>query len=152
MAGDATFLSGLIAALQADIGSGSLVELSKHTAAKPRILRGRPPTKGDLPFIGVSDFPSVPLIKEVTHVKKYMVSICSFAAVDATAIKMGDRVERLFHNIDGANNGYFNFTSTEIRVYSCLWKARIKGIKDADLDSYEDENIIEIVCNPYFGC
>ena len=152
MAGDATFLAGLVTALQADVGAGSLVALTTHTTSDWRISRGKPPKKGDMPFLGVNEYPSTPLVKEHTFVKRYLVSLAAYAAKDVTAIMIADRVEVLFHMIGGNNKEFFDFSNSEITVYSTLFKARVKANKDEDLDCYKDEIIIEIICNPFQGC
>ena len=151
MPGDATFLEALVTALRADIGAGSLVALTEHTSSDKRIVRGRPPKGGKLPFLGVCEFPSTPLIKEHTFVKRYLVSIIAFAGKDINAILISDRVEILFHKMGEENNSYFDFTNEDVTVYSALWKGRVKAKKDDDLDCYADENLIEIICNPFQG-
>jgi len=152
MPGDATFLEALVTALQADVGAGSLVALTGHTTPNPRILRGRPPKLGTTPFLGVCEYPSTPLVKDHTFIKRYLVSIIAFAGKDITAIQISDRVEVLFHKMNEDNNSYFDFTNEDVKIYSALWKGRIKAKKDDDLDVYCDENLIEIIANPFQGC
>ena len=152
MSGDATFLAALVTSLQTDTGAGSLVSLTGHTTKNPKILRGRPPKVGEMPFLGVCHFPSTPLIREHTFVKRYIVSLISFAGKDINAILLADRVEVLFHKMNEDNNAYYDFTNEDVKVYSALWKARTRAVKDDDLDCYVDENIIEIVANPFSGC
>ncbi len=151
MSGDATFLAALVSALQTDVGANSLVALTKHTPSVPRISRGRPLRAELLPFLGVIDSPSVPNISEHTFIKNYFVSIVAFAAIEATAIQISDRVEHLFHRMGNDNKDYYNFSTSNITVYSSLWQNRVKRKLDDDLDCYSDENLIKIVCNPFRG-
>ena len=151
MPGDATFLTALVAALQTDVGAGSLVALTGHTTAVPRILRGRPLRKELLPFLGIVDLPSVPNISDHTFIKTYFVCIVAFAAIEATAIQIADRVEVLFHVMGQDNRAYYNFSTAQITVYSSLWQNRLKRKTDDDLDCYSDESLVKIVCNPFQG-
>ncbi len=152
MSGDATFLNALVTALRADTGIGSLVALTSHSATNVQIVRGRPPKVAAIPFLGVCHYPSTPLIKEHTWIKKYVVSLIAFAGKDINAILIGDRVEVLFHKMNAADNAYYDFTDENVKVYSALWRGRVRAKKDDDFDCYEDENIIEIVANPFMGC
>lgn len=152
MPGDATFLAALVTALQADVGVGSLVALTTHTASDWRISRGKPPKKGDLPFLGVNEYPSTPLVKEHTFIKRYIVSLAAYAAKDVTAIMIADRVEVLVHRMGGSNKEYFDFSTSEVTVYSTLFKGRVKANRDEDTDAYKEEIIIEILSNPFAGC
>jgi hypothetical protein len=151
MSGDATFIAELVASLQTDTGAGSLVDITGHTTQDKRILRGYPPKNGNFPFLGVIPPSSVPLAKDTTFVKRYYVSIAAFSGKDHIAIQLADRVEFLFHKLSGAANGYYNFTSSNIIVYSTRWRSRIRAQKDDDIDYYKDENMIEVVANPFRG-
>ena len=152
MAGDATFIAAIVGALQADTGAGSLVQLTGHTLKDLRILRQAPPKAGQLPFLAVSVPVSVPLIKDQPFVKRYTVVISALCGQEALAIRIADRVEQLVNPQNQASNAYFDFSSAEVKVYSTLWKRRIRSEYDEDLDSYKDQNIIEIVANPFIGC
>jgi hypothetical protein len=150
MSGDASFLAALVSSLQAD---ATLVGLTGHTTTSPKIFRSLPPKGGTLPALAVTLLISRPLIKDHTFVKRYVVSLAACASKEITAINIADRAEALMHGtLQGDVSAFYDFSNVNISVYSTLWKSRLQSSFDEDLDYFKDENIIEIISNPFQGC
>lgn len=150
MVGDTAFLSALVTALQSDV---NLVTLTGHTSSDPRIFRGFPAKSGKTPALAVLRRVSTPVIKEHTFIKRYLISLIGCGGKEFNAIQISDRVEELVHVMNiGSAVSYYNFSNADVTVYSTLWKSRVQSKFDEEVDYFKDENIIEIVANPFNSC
>lgn len=131
--------------LRTDTGAGSLVTLTTHDVTDPRkfrILRDRPPVKGESPFLGVKIFQSVPLSDDgPSHIQVARIHFRSYSGKDLTAMQIADRVEHLLHArdeqvADGTNIGFYDFSSVSISNRQTRWKSRDVSDFDNETDTW----------------
>lgn len=145
-------IEALLTKLRTDTGAGSLVALTGHTSSAQRIVWAPKRVVAQYPALGVHIQAAIPLNKEVTTYQTYFVHLTAYGKREPDAIRIADRVERLFHNVGGSNRSYYDFSGSTIAVKSTRFVRRTQIKYDNDLDHWQDANYVEIVANAFIGC
>ena len=110
------------------------------------------PIKKATPMIGIRGYRASPIMGAyITYIKESFLVITAYSTSEVEAIKLADRVEELFHDADGGNTGYFDFSTDEIHVYSSRYSNRPQEAYSKDPNFWACPVIVSVIWRPA-GC
>ncbi len=140
--GQQNLLNAIATKLRLDTGAGSLVELTGHSSASPssyRISRDKPPKKGQVPFLGIAIYQSVPLSDDgPSEIQTARIHFRIYSTKELTGIQIADRIDYLLHarteQTTATNVGHYDFSDSNISNRQTRWKNRDEQFFREDTD------------------